>query len=68
MVNRSVFDYLLAAKIAIFRPYCTVKSSEGGTRIPIANNLSAIQRVLSDAGVELLFDEGGKALGIKVQC
>jgi len=45
----------------------TVKSFEGGSRIPIANNLSSIQRVLSDAGVELLFDEDGKPLGIKVR-
>jgi len=44
----------------------TVKSFEGGTRIPIANNLSAIQRAIVDAGVELLFDDG-KPLGIKVQ-
>lgn len=45
----------------------TVRDFEKGRRTPIANNLEAIARVLKGEGVELLFDEGGKSLGIKVQ-
>ena len=45
----------------------TVKSFEGGTRIPIANNLSAIQRALEDAGVAMVFDDAGKASGIVIK-
>jgi len=44
----------------------TVKSFEGGVRTPIANNLSAMQRALESAGVEMIFGEGGKAIGIRV--
>jgi predicted transcriptional regulator len=44
----------------------TVKSFEGGARNPIANNLSAMQRALEAAGVEMVFGEGGKATGISV--
>ena len=45
----------------------TVKSFEGGARIPIANNLSAIQRALEEAGVTMVFDDAGKASGIAVK-
>ena len=45
----------------------TVKSFEGGTRIPIANNLSAIQRALEDAGVTMAFDDAGNASGIVIK-
>jgi transcriptional regulator with XRE-family HTH domain len=45
----------------------TVRDFEKGRRTPIANNLEAIARVLRGEGVELLFDDTGKALGIKVR-
>jgi len=45
----------------------TVKSFEGGTRVPIANNLSAIQRAIEEAGVTLVFDDAGEATGIAVK-
>jgi len=44
-----------------------VKSFEGGSRIPIANNLSAIQRALEDGGVAMVFDDAGKASGIAIK-
>ncbi len=45
----------------------TVRDFEKGRRTPIANNLEAIARVLRGEGVELLFDETGKASGIKIR-
>jgi hypothetical protein len=44
----------------------TVKSFEGGLRTPIANNLEAMKRVLSEAGIELLFEDG-HATGIRAK-
>jgi ribosome-binding protein aMBF1 (putative translation factor) len=44
----------------------TLKDFENGNRIPIANNLSAIQMALEAAGVALMFDKAGKAVGISV--
>jgi predicted transcriptional regulator len=45
----------------------TVKSFEGGARIPIANNLSAIRRAFEEAGVTMVFDDAGKASGIAIK-
>jgi ribosome-binding protein aMBF1 (putative translation factor) len=44
----------------------TVRDFEKGRRVPIANNLSALERVLSEAGIELVF-EGERAAGIRVK-
>jgi transcriptional regulator with XRE-family HTH domain len=45
----------------------TVRDFEKGRRTPIANNLQAISRALSEAGIELLFNEAGKASGIALK-
>ena len=45
----------------------TVRDFEKGRRTPIANNLEAIRRVITEAGVELLFDDAGKASGIAIK-
>jgi ribosome-binding protein aMBF1 (putative translation factor) len=45
----------------------TVRDFEKGRRTPIANNLEAIRRVLAESGIELLFDDAGKATGIAVK-
>jgi ribosome-binding protein aMBF1 (putative translation factor) len=45
----------------------TVRDFEKGRRTPIANNLEAIRRVLAEAGVELVFDDAGKASGIAIK-
>jgi transcriptional regulator with XRE-family HTH domain len=42
----------------------TVQDFERGLRLPIANNIAAIRRAIEDAGISLLFDEGGSAVGI----
>lgn len=42
----------------------TVRDFEKGRRTPIANNLDAMQRVLADAGIGLVFGDDGKASGI----
>lgn len=42
----------------------TVRDFEKGRRTPIANNLDALQRVLAEAGIGLLFSADGKASGI----
>jgi len=44
----------------------TVRDFEKGRRVPIANNLEAMQRVLESNGMQLLFDDQGKAMGIAV--
>jgi ribosome-binding protein aMBF1 (putative translation factor) len=45
----------------------TVRDFEKGRRTPIANNLEAIRRVITEAGVELMFDDAGKASGIAIK-
>jgi len=45
----------------------TVKDFENGARKPIANNLGAMERALTTAGVEFIFDDAGTPCGIKVQ-
>jgi transcriptional regulator with XRE-family HTH domain len=42
----------------------TVKDFENGNRTPIANNLAAIQRALEAEGIQLVFDPGGRPMGI----
>jgi ribosome-binding protein aMBF1 (putative translation factor) len=42
----------------------TVKDFESGSRTPIANNLTAIQRAVEEAGIALVADVEGKPLGI----
>jgi predicted transcriptional regulator len=44
----------------------SVASFERGKITPRSNNLAAMQRVLEAAGVRFLFDENGKAEGIRV--
>jgi ribosome-binding protein aMBF1 (putative translation factor) len=43
----------------------TVRDFEKGRRVPIANNLEAIGRVLQAEGVEFLHDDAGNPTGIK---
>ncbi len=45
----------------------TIRDFEGGKRAPIANNLEAIRRALSGAGINFLFNDDGKASGIAVR-
>jgi predicted transcriptional regulator len=45
----------------------TIKAFEAGERTPIANNLAAVERALTDAGVSLVFTEDGRATGIAVE-
>ena len=42
----------------------TIYEFEVGRRVPMANNLSALQRALEKGGIRLLFDEDGAAVGI----
>jgi transcriptional regulator with XRE-family HTH domain len=44
----------------------TVRDFEKGERTPIANNLSAIRRAIEAAGIQLLFDENHRPIGISV--
>jgi len=43
----------LAAKAQVSNS--TIRDFEAGRRVPIANNLTAIRRVLEEAGIKLLF-------------
>ena len=43
----------------------TVQDFERGQRTPIANNIAAMRRVREAAGVRLVFDERGNAVGIR---
>jgi DNA-binding transcriptional regulator YiaG len=45
----------------------TVKDFENGHRTPIANNLNALQRAIEAAGMSLIFDVEGGAIGIKTK-
>jgi DNA-binding transcriptional regulator YiaG len=42
----------------------TLRDFEAGRRVPIANNLTAIQAVLEKAGIEFVGDEDSGASGI----
>ena len=42
----------------------TLKDFESGKRSPMRNNLEAMRRVLEEAGIALLFDDGGNPQGI----
>lgn len=44
----------------------TVRDFEKGRRVPIPNNLQAMRQALEAAGIQLLFDPEGKALGVAV--
>jgi DNA-binding transcriptional regulator YiaG len=45
----------------------TVKDFERGDRKPMVNNLEAMRRAIEEAGIRLVFDEGGTApVGIAV--
>lgn len=45
----------------------SIRDFENGKRTPFANNMSAIARALSDAGIEMISDDEGKAAGIRFQ-
>jgi DNA-binding transcriptional regulator YiaG len=42
----------------------TVRDYETGQRTPIANNIAAMRRAIETAGIRLLFDKDGAALGV----
>lgn len=42
----------------------TVRDFEKGRRTPIGNNMAAIERALSDAGIQLVTD-GNRPVGVK---
>jgi DNA-binding transcriptional regulator YiaG len=42
----------------------TVRSFEAGQRVPMANNIAAMRRVIEAAGIRLLFDQDGAAAGV----
>jgi transcriptional regulator with XRE-family HTH domain len=44
----------------------TVRDFENAHRVPIANNLDAMRRVIEEAGVRLLFREDGQPAGITI--
>ncbi|QLH40869.1 MAG: helix-turn-helix transcriptional regulator [Defluviicoccus sp.] len=45
----------------------TVRDFEKGRREPIANNMAAIHRALTGAGIEFIDDEGGLPAGIRIR-
>lgn len=45
----------------------TVRSFEAGQRVPMANNVVAMRRVIEAAGIRLQFDESGNAAGVARQ-
>jgi ribosome-binding protein aMBF1 (putative translation factor) len=44
----------------------TVRDFENAHRVPIANNLAAMQRAIEEAGLRLVFDEEGAPVGIAI--
>jgi transcriptional regulator with XRE-family HTH domain len=44
----------------------SIRDFEGGKRTPFANNLLALERALSEAGVSFEFD-GGQPIGLRVR-
>lgn len=44
----------------------TVHDFERGQRTPTANNIGSMRRAIEDAGIRLLFDQAGKAVGISI--
>jgi DNA-binding transcriptional regulator YiaG len=44
----------------------TVKDFERGARIPIGNNLTAMQKAIEAAGMGLIVGVGGRGIGITV--
>ena len=56
----SQIDLAKRAKVAVG----TVRSFEGGHRVPLAPHLSAIRQAIEAEGVRLLFDRNGDAAGI----
>ncbi len=62
-LNWSQDDLAKRASVAL----STVRDFEKGRRTPIANNLEAIRRVLAEAGIDLLYDDAGKATGIALK-
>jgi len=43
----------------------TVRDFEAGRRQPIANNIASMRRALEGAGIELVFLDDGRAVGIR---
>lgn len=43
----------------------TVRDFEKGRRVPIKNNIEAMRAALESAGVIMVFEDGGKAAGIR---
>ena len=44
----------------------TVQAFESGEKIPHANSIAAMRRAIVDAGLALLFDDEGNAIGVGV--
>jgi DNA-binding transcriptional regulator YiaG len=59
-LDLSQSELAAAAKVGL----STLRDFETGKRVPIANNLAAIEAVLKAGGIEFLSDENG-TLGIK---
>ena len=45
----------------------TVRDFERGVRVPIPNNRDAMQRAFETAGMQFLFDDEGRGLGVSFQ-